>query len=295
MKIKFEKLYFPIHLRLATLFCVLITLYGTAQVSIGNPNPEGALELKTNGTPMGMVYPRVALTKSNVAPPVVNPNGGNLVSGTVVYNTALTQTGANDVYPGIYVWDTDKWIPQFVMEEYKIIKQTGGDFRTSLRAGPSVINAENIPGLTNVVFTPTYSGLYKIKVNTNFGAGVMTNYFGDDNISAATTEGDFLFSLSGFGITNINPPSSTEDYEQGWIYTHSFGVYNGNASVVNDKVAHYSSGIWTRYLTAGMPYTFSLKVNIYTGSNFASGISGQGHVGLDIPCSVEFTLVSEYE
>lgn len=292
---KLEQRYIPIQLRLAALFSFLITLIGTAQVSIGNTTPEGALELKP-AIPMGMVYPRVTLTKSNIAAPVVNPNGGILVSGTVVYNTQITQTGANDVYPGIYVWDTDKWVPQFVMEEYKIIKQTGGDFRTT-NTGAGAANAaaaQTIP-LETTTFTPTYSGLYKIKVNTNFGAGVMTNYFGNDNISAATTEGNFLFSLSGFGITNINPPSSSEDYTQGWIYTHSFGVYNGNVlgGVVSDKVAHYSSGIWTRYLTAGMPYTFSLKVNIYTGSNFANNSTGQGHVGLDIPCSVEFTLVSE--
>ncbi len=293
---KLEQRYIPIQLRLAAIFIFLITLHGTAQVSIGNTTPEGALELKPT-IPMGMVYPRVALTKSNIAAPVVNPNGGTLVSGTVVYNTQRTQTGANDVYPGIYVWDTNKWVPQFVMEEYAIFKQTGGDFRTTKTGtGPNANVAQNIPGLTNVVFTPTYSGLYKIKVNTNFGAGVMTNYFTDDNISAATAEGDFLFKIIGSGVS-INPAvGGTENYATGWIYTHSFGVYNNvSGGVVSDKVAQYSSGIWTRYLTAGMPYTFTLSINIYTGSTpqFASGLSGQGHVGLDIPCSVEFTLVNE--
>ena len=86
-----------------------------AQVGIGTVTPRGALDIGSNS--YGIVYPRVALTANNVQTPVVNPNGGNIVEGTMVYNTTQTMNATNNVYPGIYAWNGTKWAPQFIMEE----------------------------------------------------------------------------------------------------------------------------------------------------------------------------------
>ncbi|WP_130736397.1 hypothetical protein [Flavobacterium sp. J27] len=79
-----------------------------SQVGIGTTTPNGALEITS--TTQGIVPPRVALTASNVSAPVVNPQGGALLSGTFVWNTATAGTSPNNVSPGLYYWDGTKWV-----------------------------------------------------------------------------------------------------------------------------------------------------------------------------------------
>src|SRR5690606_4193028 len=109
-----------------SLLVIAFALFGaqlSAQVGIGTTSPQGALDLES--TTFGLVYPRVALTKTNLPAPVINPKGGALAIGTVVYNTATTQDGTiNDVSPGLYVWGGSAWMPQFPMEDYKKYEQT---------------------------------------------------------------------------------------------------------------------------------------------------------------------------
>ncbi len=52
----------------------------------------------------------MALTALNVAAPVVNPQGGPLVTGTLVWNTNTAGAIPNNVVPGMYYWDGAKWI-----------------------------------------------------------------------------------------------------------------------------------------------------------------------------------------
>ncbi|SEP80378.1 hypothetical protein SAMN05444005_102346 [Flavobacterium urocaniciphilum] len=79
-----------------------------AQVGVGTTTPAGALDI--NSSTNGLVLPRVALTALNVATPVVNPQGGSLVIGTLVWNTATAGSIPNNVVPGMYYWDGTKWI-----------------------------------------------------------------------------------------------------------------------------------------------------------------------------------------
>lgn len=80
-----------------------------SQVGIGTTTPQGALDIEANN--QGIVVPRVALTASNVAAPVVNPQGGALTAGTLVWNTATAGTAPNNVIPGFYFWDGTNWRP----------------------------------------------------------------------------------------------------------------------------------------------------------------------------------------
>lgn len=89
----------------ATLF---ISVNMTAQVGVGTTTPAGALDV--NSTTNGFIPPRVALTATNVAAPVVNPQGGALVAGTIVWNTATAGTVPNNVAPGLYFWDGSRWV-----------------------------------------------------------------------------------------------------------------------------------------------------------------------------------------
>lgn len=90
----------------STAFLFMINAY--AQVGLGTTTPAGALDI--NSTTQGMIPPRVALTALNVAAPVVNPQGGALVPGTLIWNTATAGTIPNNVVPGMYYWDGTRWI-----------------------------------------------------------------------------------------------------------------------------------------------------------------------------------------
>ena len=271
-----------------------------AQVGIGTTFPQGALDLASNST--GLIYPRIALLASNNKNPVVNPNGGNLAEGTVVYNTSLTTNGANDLFPGVYAWNGTKWKPQFEMEEYKKYEQTGGCQRTTirqyLRNDPDPTDADNIAGLNNQVFSPKYSGIYKIEVRTNFSAGKINDFTSLDVISLATSEGAFFFKMIGPGV-NINPASTWYDYTQGWMYTHSYSSYNSieSPAIENNIVEHNETLVLYKYLLANNAYTFNLSNCIHTGNDYFIGNGdtgdGQGHIGHDNPCLVEFTFIGD--
>lgn len=77
-------------------------------VGFGTNTPGGILEL--NSSTNGFVLPRVSLNNTTSASPVVNPQGGNLIVGTTVYNTATSGTSPNNVAPGLYYWNGSRWV-----------------------------------------------------------------------------------------------------------------------------------------------------------------------------------------
>ncbi len=249
-----------------------------AQVGINTTDPNGLLDL--NSTTLGIVYPNVSLTATDEPLPVVNPQGGPLAIGTVVYNTNTTYTGnVTDVHPGIYVWDGLKWTIHYKKRQAELFEQTTALRTVSNYAG----DWQDIPNLgvaDNNIFTPKYSGLYRIIVKGNYGGGEMVT--GVD-VNVAAQEGVFKFTFDGTTKTFI---------------THSFSIYN---SYVNTGT-HYKN-IWkesytTLYinLTANTNYSFSLEFDQSPAPGFVnngnSG-SGRGYIGTDIPCTIEFTYMDE--
>lgn len=280
--------------------CLALLQTAQAQVGVGTTTPEGALHLSS--TSQGLIIPRIALTAKNIESPVINPNGSNLVEGTIVYNTSKTKLGANDVYPGIYAWGGTQWNPQFIMEEYKKYSQTGGCQRTIIReaySSPRPDFDDNIAGLTNQIFTPKYSGTYRIEVKTNFAAGKISDFTSMDAISLATSEGALFFTITGAGVS-IVPSIGSYDYTEGWMYTHSYSARSEIESptiIESILVPHFQSVVHYVYLLADEDYTFNLSNSIITGhdyfeNNGDSG-DGQGHVGHDIPCTIEFTFIGD--
>ena len=87
----------------------LIPIVVFSQVGIGTIVPKGALDVTSSTN--GVVLSNVALTDTSVALPVVNPQGGVIVAGTLVWNTATAGVGPNNVIPGYYYWDGSLWIP----------------------------------------------------------------------------------------------------------------------------------------------------------------------------------------
>lgn len=88
-----------------TTYFVVLLFFNTvlSQVGIGTTLPTGALDI--NSSTNGLVIPRVALISKIATSPVVNPQGGALTNGTMVYNTATAGTAPNNVVPGFYYWN----------------------------------------------------------------------------------------------------------------------------------------------------------------------------------------------
>ncbi|PHS04182.1 MAG: hypothetical protein COA88_13960 [Kordia sp.] len=88
---------------LLTVMFITTSIFTKAQVGVGTTSPAAALEIVSTNS--GILIPRVLLTDTTIVMPIVNPQGGSVVDGTLVYNTATV----NDVLPGFYYWNGVLW------------------------------------------------------------------------------------------------------------------------------------------------------------------------------------------
>lgn len=257
---------------------IALTTFGQVSISNGTPtaNPKGLVDMQNSTA--GIVYPRFALTSTEVAAPVQNPGGGNLVAGTVVYNTNTTTTGTNDVYPGLYAWNGSSWTTQYIREDSDIKQQSSLGQRIVDNGG-----YVDITGLgSGSSFTPKYSGTYRIKANVNFGAGKIVPEPGFDT-AMATQEGYFRITLG------------PDEY---LIYTHAYSVHNNkiDSGTYFEQFRHDSSLIVYVDLIAGVPFTYQFEIDLFVSSNFENGGNsgdGRAYVGVGLPCNIEFTYLVE--
>ncbi|NWL03029.1 hypothetical protein DM790_19575 [Flavobacterium collinsii] len=84
------------------LIIFIISFYGHAQVGVGTLAPASSAQLDVTATNKGMLIPRLSLIQTTNQSPVT----GAIANSLLVYNTATV----NDVTPGFYYWQTDKWI-----------------------------------------------------------------------------------------------------------------------------------------------------------------------------------------
>jgi Pectate lyase superfamily protein/Right handed beta helix region len=84
------------------IFLLLISNNLFSQVGIGTVTPQGALDVIS--TNEGLLIPRIALTATNIAT-VLTPTVSEMV-----YNTATSSAGPNEVVPGFYFWSGSLWI-----------------------------------------------------------------------------------------------------------------------------------------------------------------------------------------
>lgn len=272
-------------------FLTSILLSGTivAQVGIGTVAPDGVLDLnsddeKSNTAPnrYGLVLPRVALSRTDVAAPVINPvPPGNLAVGTVVYNTETTNEGKFSVYPGIYMWDGVDWINEFPKKNATIFKQEYPNPSLPWLRTITTGSYQEIPGLgvsDAKTFTPAYSGTYKIEVSINWGSGTVEDL--GPSVNVATQKGIFKFTFDSPAVDELIP-----------IQTWSAKI--GGGTVYYD-IWEQKTIVLYKDLIAGTAYPFSLGFDQTVSDGFIdNGNSGQGMgwIGIDIPCTVEFVFL----
>jgi hypothetical protein len=262
------------------LIFLFVWCWASGQVGIGTVTPKGMLDLE-NSNSTGLVFPKAALTATSFAAPVTNPNGGILVAGTAIFNTNT----ANDVSPGIYVWDGTRWIPQYMREDYKIYEQTPLLQRITLGSVEYNSPSSNWVYINNFApgnnsFTPIYTGMYKVKVNQQFGAGKVKAAVAPNKIIMATQEGLFRFNFNSINYLT---------------YSHSYSMYNAaiKGGTYFEKFPHDTQLTLYLNLTAGVSYSFTMEYDMVVGVDFDNPETGdgRGYVGVDKPCTVEFTFL----
>lgn len=269
------------------LLATFLTTY--AQVGIGTVTPDGALDLnsdeeKSGSAPnkYGLVLPRVVLSRTDVAAPVVNPvSPGDLAIGTVVYNTATTSQSTFSVYPGIYMWDGVNWINEFQKKNAQIFAQEYPNSSAPYVRTVTTAGYQEIPGLgvsDAKTFTPVYSGTYKIEVSVNWGSGTVEDL--GSGVNVAAQKGIFKFA---FG-------SPAEDE---LIPIESWSAKFGGGTVYFD-IWEQKNIVLYKDLVAGTAYSFSLGFDQTVSDGFinnGNSEAGMGWIGIDLPCTVEFVFL----
>ncbi|MDX1463684.1 MAG: hypothetical protein R3359_11555, partial [Marinirhabdus sp.] len=252
------------NLLLAHLFIVTIAV---SQVGINTTSPEGLLDMGPNST-MGLVYPVTELSDINVAT-ISNPNAANLVAGTCVYNNITAGTGISSVYPGIYIWNGSKWIPQFGKKDAQLASQdvdlrTGSDDLTNGVLGDQTISFDNTS------FTPIFSGPYKVTLTLQYGAGRTNDPSGDQHVNYAAGSGTFEFTFNG----------STTTYDlKAYSGLNDDRMFKGGSSaptLVYTNDYNQSTYILEETLTRNVAYPFTLTFN----QDDLDGFEGDGDISI---------------
>ncbi|MDM1454724.1 hypothetical protein [Myroides odoratimimus] len=142
----------------------LLLLLGTqtvqAQQGFGTDKPNKSAAVDIQSSKRGLLIPRVNLKSTIDAKTIVSP-----AQSLMVYNQATTTSGTNDVTPGYYYWDIDRWARFAKQSEIIEIELKGdvtgktGDTKVVAIQGTSISNvaptANQVLTLVNGVWTPT--------------------------------------------------------------------------------------------------------------------------------------------
>ena len=214
----------------------MITNIVTAQVGVGTTTPAGALDIAS--TTNGLIPPRVALTATNVAAPVVNPQGGALVAGTLVWNTNTAGAMPTNVAPGMYYWDGTRWVSLAGSPgglDWSIIGNGGIDGGvTGLSAPPTVATqGTHFIGTYDATnFDIRTSGLHAARVSSLgefFIGGLDTVLPGD--LMNGISEGNAAFPWAVNGYTDQNGAGVYGQVTGGTtLFAGVQGEYNGTSA-----------------------------------------------------------------
>ena len=272
-----------------SLFATAHFITSNAQVGIGTTSPKGALDIESNTS--GVVIPRVGLNDVNQSLPITNPNGGNLVTGTLVFNT----TNLPPLQQGFYYWNGVKWVA---------LQGSGGSTENTDKntldqaydqGGPGagrVITADSGPVQINVTGSNTTGLRIDTNVNNSYAFFAEQNSVGTTIRASNTYTGNNQYStIQGRNNSSNNTSAAVLGLSGG----ASFGVIgqtdaNSTARAgvygVNNR-SNGGHGVWGRGLNGVVGDTnYRTGYGIW-GENYNSigngngvGTYGRGFVGL---------------
>lgn len=219
---------------LIILLFTFFTKIGYSQVGVGTVSPYAALDITSSNS--GLLIPRVDLNSISDDTTVVNPNGPNLVEGTMVYNTGDGALSSK----GFYFWQDSQW------------NQVARVNQSSVRFGKILIDGSGVINVTGVGFEPSSveftainrvqnvdQGTYRSdRVNSNDirMAGGMTTGYAINGGSGAIDQQVISNAFSGSSINNIGTYAS-EDY-----CIAAYFVDNNGAPISDNGTSGGSSG-----------------------------------------------------
>lgn len=237
-----------------------------SQVGISTTSPNAALDIYSNN--QGLLTPRVALTASNIALPVINPAGGALAISTLVYNTATSGTSPNNVIPGYYYWDGSKWLlltsqPSAINQDWTIIGNSGTNSTT------------NFIGTTdNIDFVFRRNNLISGKLtpsNTSFGVEALSN-------SSSTALRTVAIGVN--TLKNVTSGSDNVATGYGALEANTTGLQNvavGSSSLSLNTSGSYNTAVGYNTLTRNATGILNTAVG---NSSLFNNLGGNNNVGL---------------
>ncbi len=204
---------------------ITLTYYANAQsVGINNTTPDASAVLDIFSTNKGVLIPRIVLTATNIAAPVVAP-----FTSLLVYNTATAGVSPNDVTPGYYYWNGTKWV-NIGGDAWKLTGNAGTTAGTNFIG---TIDAQDLVLKTNSIESMRILG-----TNSNVGIGVTTPsaplqlgtglFFGEGGLTGSSTVGaDIRFSTNGLLVADKTILINIDGLNTG---TNSFFAINKDAT-----------------------------------------------------------------
>ena len=265
-------------LKALAFFC-LFTVFSfniSAQVGIGttNPNPNALLDLDATNTPGGLLLPRMALSgTTSFAPMTAN------VEGMVVYNTATTSAGPNQVTPGYYYNDGSGWVRVATSSASSSDWAISGNASTS----PGIGASENYLGTSDgedlVIGT---DGSERVRVLSTGEVGIGAS---PDNSAAL----DISSSSKGVSFPNINL-LSVSDAATIASPVPGLMVFNTNTALPCGAGLYFNNGTATVPIWSCFTKTTHEYHAYNTASLTVSSVTGAGTFYLQPGLTINFTV-----
>lgn len=275
------------------LLCIFNSSF--SQVGIGTTTPKGALDVSS--TTQGFLLPRVSLTASNIASPIINPAGGTLSIGTMVYNTATAGIFPNNVIPGYYYWNGLNWVRLNADSSWLINGNNGTNAttnflgtlddvdlifkRNNIKSGG--LNSSNtsfgVESLSNTATTAQRTVAIGVNALKNLSTGNDNIAVGFGSLEANTN-----------GLQNIAIGTAALSYNSSGSYNtaigyealtrNASGILNtavGNSSLFNNLVGNNNVGLGY----SALQRNFSGSYNVGVGTNAVyNNQTGNNNVGI---------------
>lgn len=252
---------------------MLFSLACFAQVGVGTTTPNGALDVSSSTN--GFVPPRVSLTSTALEAPVVNPQGGAIPAGTMVWNTNTSSpTPATAVAPGLYYWDGSRWVA---------FAGSPGGLDWSLTGNTATATGTNFLGTTdNVGLDFRTNNIIRGRFDNtgHFGLNVLPVTWGQTISYSADNTVDALVGYSavdgGTGVYARSQGAGGVGLYASNNATGGWGAYGYNSNT--------TSGVGTVGQSAGS--TGTGVVGLANGTSYstlvgyAQGVAGTGQVGV---------------